>query len=649
MKKAPLFLLLILTLNSVYGQEKMLDSLKRELRQVTSDTSRINLIITLGNIYFYVMPDSSLKYFKMGVDLIHQSNIVVGRATVLNRAGDAARVLGNYPEALKYQFEALELARTRKSNSQIRNGLQFIGHTYLEFGEYRQALNYYRQSFQLDTALQSQDGLLWESFGLTNIGRCYSSLGRYDSALLYLKRANSAFDKGAGEDHLYVLLMAELGNVYQSLGKYDSAIYYLRMGAKKVRDIGGSIQFSRVLLRSAEVFYDTGPKDSAFYFARATLKEARRTFQRLKIMEAATLLQKLHLEEKNTDSAYHYLDLAVAMKDTLYGADKYKQLQLLMLSEQEREQKVLQEQDRLRNRMRTIFLLSSLAVLIIIVLLLFYNNRMKQKAKVKIEQAYADLKATQSQLIQSEKMASLGELTVGIAHEIQNPLNFVNNFSELNAELVNELEVAVVNGDLEEVKFLVKDIKENEQKINQHGKRAGGIVRGMLQHGRTSTGKKEPTDINALCDEYLRIAYHGYRAKDSSFTASVETDVDPNLPPINVVPQDIGRIILNLVNNAFYAVNEKRKTAGEKYEPSVTVCTRKLKGGLEIKVRDNGGGIPLPIREKIFQPFFTTKPTGHGTGLGLSLSYDMVKAHGGELKMETEEGHGTSFTILLAV
>ena len=275
----------------------------------------------------------------------------------------------------------------------------------------------------------------------------------------------------------------------------------------------------------------------------------------------------------------------------------------------------------------------------------------------KLNQTVDSLKKTQSQLIQSEKMASLGELTAGIAHEIQNPLNFVNNFSEVNTELIDELEQEIDKGNLNEVRSIAKDIKENERKINHHGKRADAIVKGMLQHSRTSSGQKEPTDINALADEYLRLAYHGLRAKDKSFNASFKTNLDNSIDKVNIIPQDIGRVLVNLINNAFYAVGEKRKQTsnarpddlvGRGYEPIVTVTTKKIDGKVELKVVDNGNGIPQKVLDKIFQPFFTTKPTGEGTGLGLSLSYDIItKGHGGELKVETKEGEGTEFIIQL--
>ena len=264
-----------------------------------------------------------------------------------------------------------------------------------------------------------------------------------------------------------------------------------------------------------------------------------------------------------------------------------------------------------------------------------------------LQKSLEDLKATQAQLIQSEKMASLGELTAGIAHEIQNPLNFINNFSEVNTELITEMKEEIEKGNLEEVKAIADDIAANEQKINHHGKRADGIVKGMLQHSRSGNRQKEPTDINALADEYLRLAYHGLRAKDKSFNAVMKTDFDESIGDINVIPQDIGRVVLNLITNAFYAVTEKKKFSAEGYEPTVSVSTKKSRGKVEVIVNDNGNGIPQKVLEKIFQPFFTTKPTGEGTGLGLSLSYDIVKAHNGELKVETKEGEGATFIIIL--
>ncbi|HNR15346.1 MAG TPA: ATP-binding protein [Chitinophagaceae bacterium] len=272
-----------------------------------------------------------------------------------------------------------------------------------------------------------------------------------------------------------------------------------------------------------------------------------------------------------------------------------------------------------------------------------------EETNTALQKSLEELKAAQQQLIQSEKMASLGELTAGIAHEIQNPLNFVNNFSDVSTELVDEMNDEIDKGNLEDAKQIAQDLKQNLEKINHHGKRAGDIVKGMLQHSRTSSGQKELTDINALADEYLRLAYHGLRAKDKTFNAAMKTDYDESIGLIKIIPQDIGRVVLNLITNAFYAVTERKKLAVEGYEPIVTVSTKKYSDRVEVQVKDNGTGIPQKALDKIFQPFFTTKPTGQGTGLGLSLSYDIVKAHGGEIKVTTAENEGTEFIISIPV
>ncbi len=277
------------------------------------------------------------------------------------------------------------------------------------------------------------------------------------------------------------------------------------------------------------------------------------------------------------------------------------------------------------------------------------------RQKEELIQTVADLRATQEQLVQKEKMASLGELTAGIAHEIQNPLNFVNNFAEVSVELLEELGEELQAGRAEDAQDLMSDIRQNLEKINFHGHRADAIVKSMLQHSRSRSDERQPTDLNALSDEYLRLSYHGLRAKDSQFNATMVTHFDPALKPVVVAGQEIGRVLLNLFNNAFYAVSERktRTDAGElnggtAYQPTVTVSTRLLGDEVEIRVQDNGTGIPEAVKAKIFQPFFTTKPTGEGTGLGLSLSYDIItKGHGGTLAVESTEGEGTTFIVTL--
>jgi signal transduction histidine kinase len=367
------------------------------------------------------------------------------------------------------------------------------------------------------------------------------------------------------------------------------------------------------------------------------------------------LAQDYKLKNQN-DSAIKYLESSIALNDSLFNKEKTRALQSLTFNEQLQQQEIEASKIQYQNQVKLYAVFAIAGVFLLIGVLLFRNNKLKQHANVllqqqkeKVESTLSELKATQAQLIQSEKMASLGELTAGIAHEIQNPLNFVNNFSEVNKELVDELQNELKTGSVENAFSISNNIKENEEKINHHGKRADAIVKGMLQHSRTTSSQKAPTDINALADEYLRLSYHGLRAKDKTFNSEIKTDFDNTIGKINIIPQDIGRVLLNLYNNAFYAVTEKKKQQPEGYEAIVSVSTKKINDKVEIKVKDNGNGIPQKVVDKIFQPFFTTKPTGQGTGLGLSLSYDIIKAHGGEIKVDTKEGEFTEFVIQLPI
>ena len=383
-------------------------------------------------------------------------------------------------------------------------------------------------------------------------------------------------------------------------------------------------------------------------------------------LDAATLLNTVFAKRNLIDSAYRYLTIVVTLKDSVFNQDKERQVQGFKFNEMLRQQQLEQErkeaQQKYESRMKIYSLLAGLAVLALIAFVLYRNNSQKQKTNIllqqqkqeidqqrsKAEKAFLELKAAQAQLVQQEKMASLGELTAGIAHEIQNPLNFVNNFSELNAELISEMQKEIARNNLEEVKIIAADIEENEKKIINHGKRADSIVKDMLQHSRLSKGEKQLTDINALADEYLRLAFHGMRAKDKGFNATMETHFDSSITKVDAVPQEIGRVLLNLFNNAFYAINEKKKLLNGSYEPVVIVTTKQTKNKIDITVRDNGMGISEKVKDKIFQPFFTTKPTGEGTGLGLSLSYDIItKGHGGELRVNSEEGEFAEFIVSL--
>jgi two-component system, NtrC family, sensor kinase len=359
-------------------------------------------------------------------------------------------------------------------------------------------------------------------------------------------------------------------------------------------------------------------------------------------LEAKLRLDSLHVEENSDNAA----------KTVLQAETKYDQAKRDLALSIEQAKKDA-EAKRIKNREYFIMtVLGTVALTVIIIaFILFRHNKQKQKANTVLATTLADLRAAQSQLIQTEKMASLGELTAGIAHEIQNPLNFVNNFSEVNHELIQELkqerEKEECERDIILENEILNDIAQNSEIINHHGKRAGAIVKGMLQHSRSSTGVKQLTDINALADEYLRLSYHVLRAKEKDFNVKTETNFDSSIGRINIVSQDIGRVLLNLINNAFYAMNEKKKQIGKEYEPTISVNTKKINGKVLLTIMDNGNGIPQTIIDKIFQPFFTTKPTGQGTGLGLSLSYDIIKAHGGEIKVNTIEGEYTELVVQL--
>jgi signal transduction histidine kinase len=470
-------------------------------------------------------------------------------------------------------------------------------------------------------------------FGLTSIGVAYEQLNILDSALFFHEQAYQVLTRIKSMDitrsPLRALILRHLGNVQYHLGNYDKALnHYLEViSSNDLLNISGS-QF-----QIAEYFFN--------------INNGHRSFQKTSVLAASRILAKLYKQKNRLDSAYYYHEISLEMNDSLFGPEKTHKLQLLAINEQQRQQEIRQERESLKNKIRIYILLAAVGVFLLLAIIFYRNNRQKQRTNKILEDTLGNLRSTQSQLIQSEKMASLGEMTAGIAHEIQNPLNFVNNFSEVNDELLKELNAEADKGNLEEVKAIAKDITFNSEKINHHGKRADAIVKGMLQHSRSSSGIKEPTDINALTDEYLRLAYHGLRAKDKSFNASVKTDFDNGIGKINIIPQDIGRVILNLINNAFYTVDEKKKLNQNRYEPTVSVSTKKTNGKVEIKVSDNGNGIPQKVLDKIFQPFFTTKPTGQGTGLGLSLSYDIIKAHGGELKVETKEGEGAEFIVIL--
>ena len=685
MRKTCVKILLLLLIPALgIAQQSHLDSLKKALHAARTDSIRFLRLSDLGDYYAEINRDTSLNYSDQALSIARNNGQLLDEASTLDGKGYILMHLGKFPEALECFQQALKLAEDPANDSktwlhdkkhtphQIRIGVlanihHDMGHLMGATNNIEQQIEQYRETKKLATEADSQ-----ELLGLVNmnLGHVYSGLNRLDSALIMEQNAERIFKQTGYKKYL--------GAVYQDMGEI-----YLKKGSRQL----GLQNYYKALITSteqknlADVYYiysgltsyylTEKQKDSSLFYARKTLEILTSMgSQRLLDKAYENLYQSYKLAGK-TDSAYKYQGLTLTAKDSSFKATakSLADFQKLSFKAQVRAQELEKEKAAIQTRIRTYVLLAAIAVFMLIAGIFYRNNRQKQKVnnllshqneeivqqkeeiesqRDNLEKTLTDLRATQTQLVQSEKMASLGELTAGIAHEIQNPLNFVNNFSEVNKDLLVEMKEEIAKGNFDEVNEIANNVIDNEEKISHHGKRADSIVKGMLEHSRNASGQKEPTDINGLADEYLRLSYHGLRAKDKSFNAELVTGFDPVQPKVNAIPQDIGRVMLNLFNNAFYAINQKQKTAGADYKPEVSVTTLSENGQVVIKVKDNGIGIPDAIKEKIMQPFFTTKPTGEGTGLGLSLTYDMVvKGHGGTIEVNTKEGEFTEFIIEL--
>src|SRR5688572_783269 len=517
---------------------------------------------------------------------------------ILNESGDIA---GNadwlYQNAVWANYNS---KRYDKAREYLNYGIELLK---------RDSLGLYRQ-FSLRFFNAQKDHLE---------GQIRMDEGNYAEAISLLAKAYSIYNNSTVSDrNTRPWAAIHIANCYYQEKEYQPALHYATLSYNTANPTDLRLGL-KVNLQLADIYEVLGKKDSAYKYLR-------------KYQDLLIASRKL----ENTRQIFE-LQINSIVRDSEEQISKLEQ------------ESLLKEQKNKNQRLLIFSTIGALLSAILILFILYRNNKHKQKANNVLEQTLSNLKSAQSQLIQSEKMASLGELTAGIAHEIQNPLNFVNNFSEVNSELIAEMKQEIDKGNLKEVKSIAASIDENEQKIIVHGKRADAIVKNMLQHSRSSSGVKEPTYINALCNEYLRLAYHGFRVKDKSFNTTMKTDFDESIGTVNIIPQDMGRVVLNLINNAFYAVDDKKKHHQNGYEPTVSVSTKRSNGRVEISVSDNGNGIPQKMLDKIFQPFFTTKPTGQGTGLGLSLSYDIVKAHGGEIKVETKEGEGSEFIVQLSI
>lgn len=675
-----------------------LDTLKSALKlaKETGNKSLEAVIYAdIGNAYNSLSKDkAALVNHLRSVSLFRETGSKKELAWQLNSVGITQRVLGNYGDALEYMMESLKISRSIGDSNTTIEALLAIGFTYAFVEMWDDALKFQAQALDIYREMNDSLGIarIYNDMGVTNMraGKLEVALDQHKKALAIRLKSKEHYYTFAS--FLYIGdLLEKLNRIPEAIQYYESAFNYTKFSSFRVSQIDAGISLGRAYQKSQD--YDKALNMLTLAYEVA-LEMDDRSFQ----AQAALFKAKVYLAKENPRLALFWLhnaEKAAAESSLVYLAEIYQSIgetyskmgdfrnaylnqlkysrvkdsmdvaenlekiarlsnrlefenkQALQNQNHEKEL-ILKQAEIRREKVTRNFSLFGMFVAMVLMIIAFIRFVEKQKLNKKLSETLSDLKSTQSQLIQREKMASLGELAAGISHEIQNPLNFVNNFSEVSRELITEVFEELSKGNQQDAMNILEDVKENLDKINHHGKRADSIIKGMLQHSRSSSGTKEPTDINALADEFLRLAYHGLRARDKSFNALMKTDFDQKLGKVNVIPQDMGRVILNLITNAFYAANEKRITGKENYQPTVQVSTRKTKDKVMVLVQDNGNGIPQHVLGKIFQPFFTTKPAGEGTGLGLSMSYDIVtKGHGGELTVETSEGLGTTFTIVI--
>ena len=660
--------------------------LKEAYLVAKDDSTKQNALLNLVNHYNEIDRDSALYYNEQRLVIAKKSGYKLLEAAVLNLKGYQKIQKGEYADGLKCLLESLKI--TQDSNNLEVNHWIIVFPTNIpgkarfhimsscmhQFGilmreteNLPKEIEYFKKALLLARQVNSIERQMISN---SNLGSAYLRKGIFDSALYHTQQADSFALLPEYKGIFRGRNIASMGDIYFKRGDYHQAkVLYLK-GLDLSKSTNNLFNVAIAKHKLSQLYLKIKLNDSALIYAKDNLSLMyflQQNFANFQL-NLGTLYEDIFLayKQKNQqDSAYKYLLIASQIKDSLNKVRiaKLSAFQNVSFEETLRLENLENEKIQTEAKIRIYSLLAGFMVVSVVGIILFRNNKQRKKSnlllttqkseieqqKKQVELSMEQLQSTQSQLVQAEKMASLGELTAGIAHEIQNPLNFVNNFADLNVELIDELQQELKTGNTVEAIAISNNIKDNEQKINHHGKRADAIVKSMLQHSRKSSGQKELTDINALCDEYLRLSYHGLRAKDKSFNADFATKFDTTLAPISVAPQDIGRVILNLVNNAFYAVNERQKKEQDSgYKPLITLKTSKEGDQVVIEVADNGTGMPERVKEKIFQPFFTTKPTGEGTGLGLSLSYDIVtKGHGGTITVETKEGEGTSFAIVL--
>jgi two-component system NtrC family sensor kinase len=625
------------------------DSLKRVFENTKSSKAKLSALSGLSDYYDAINTDSCIYYAKiLAAEAVKVHDKSAETYAWANIAQSYVRD-GNYVNGLALMMKCLNTFKQLNDSVKIANTYNALGNLYYTLDP-KISHTYYAQCRLLSEKINDHLDEYWACGNLSSINL---DLNRPDSALYY---SNKGIAIGQ-QYHLPVSIafaVAQQFFIYEQLHQNQKALQVIRKALAMANAIKDPTLPDLEMIY-AKYLSGHGKPDSALIYAEKVRRDPNNLRRLYYIDELNHLLADVYGQKKQFGLAYKYQSLGIETRNKLYSTEKVKQALGNMFAEQQHQTELKNTAIANQNRIRLIAIALVLFLISGIALVLVRNNRQQRRAnnqlllqKKQIESTLDQLKSTQTQLIQREKMASLGELTAGIAHEIQNPLNFVNNFSEVNIELLDEMETELKSGDKDEAITLASDIRQNLEKIRHHGQRADSIVKGMLQHSGASSSTKEPTNVNKLADEYLRLAYNGLRAKDKRFNADLETNFDTGLPLVNLVPQDIGRVLLNLFNNAFYAVHQKNKQNPEGYLPQVTLTTINKGNFVEITVKDNGSGITDAIKDKIMQPFFTTKPTGEGTGLGLSLSYDIVvKGHGGSIFVDSKENEYAMFVINL--
>jgi len=649
-------------LNSTTDTTMVYNKAHQSLFLSTKENNEAGLIKAYLNIARYHEKygqlDSAIYYFLVLKDVYKNGGNKVAVAETCLELKGLYGSKADYAESMIQVYEALEIYELEDQKKGIAICYTHISDLLYYEDKYQESVDYCDKAIAIQIELKATRDLA------VSYRYKASSLLFIEGELEHaLTTVNKAIDIYHQEKESGLPLLASMngrGNILKYMKRYDEAIADYQYIYDRVVEMGLDNYAIPPIANIGHVYVLQGNYQKALPYNLKAIDLMKESGNTKNLWENYMHVSDIYKELKDYKSAYEYNILySIEYNNYLNSIiDRLESEAQIKYETAKKDETINAQENKISNQRNIQILYTIIATLLVASLLGMIRSRKKirkkqyeiERSKEELQHSLENLKDTQAQLIHAEKMASLGELTAGIAHEIQNPLNFVNNFSEINTELLSELKEEIEKGDIEEVRTIANDLVANENKINHHGKRADGIVKGMLQHSRISSGEKELTDINNLAEEYLRLAYHGMRAKDKSFTADFKIEPDKSLPKINVLHQDIGRVLLNLINNAFYAVSKASLKEDPSYKPMVTVSSKKLNKHAEIKVIDNGMGIPDDLKDKIFQPFFTTKPTGEGTGLGLSLSYDIItKGHGGKLDVLTEEGEGTEFIIHLNI